>query len=29
MKLLMSICTSFGQKVQANRDSLRSLVSRS
>jgi CRP-like cAMP-binding protein len=29
MKLLMNICTAFGQKVQANRDSLRSLVSRS
>jgi CRP-like cAMP-binding protein len=28
MKLLMSICTAFGQKVQANRDSLRSLVTR-
>jgi CRP/FNR family transcriptional regulator, cyclic AMP receptor protein len=28
MKLLMNICTAFGQKVQANRDSLRSLVSR-
>lgn len=28
MKLLMSICTTFGQKVQANRDALRSLVSR-
>lgn len=28
MKLLMSICTAFGMKVQANRDALRSLVSR-
>jgi CRP/FNR family transcriptional regulator, cyclic AMP receptor protein len=28
MKLLMNICTSFGSKVQANRDALRTLVSR-
>jgi CRP-like cAMP-binding protein len=28
MKLLMNICTSFGIKVQANREALRSLVSR-
>ncbi|MFZ5442577.1 MAG: cyclic nucleotide-binding domain-containing protein [Myxococcota bacterium] len=29
MKLLMAICTQFGAKVAANRDALRSLVSRS
>lgn len=29
MKLLMNICTSFGNKVQANREALRSLVARS
>ncbi len=28
MKLLMSICMTFGQKVQANRDALRTLVAR-
>lgn len=28
MKLLMSICTSFGGKVQANRDALRTLIAR-
>ncbi len=28
MKLLMAICITFGQKVQANRDSLRTLVAR-
>ncbi|MFO0600113.1 MAG: cyclic nucleotide-binding domain-containing protein [Myxococcaceae bacterium] len=28
MKLLMAICTHFGQKVAANRDALRSLVTR-
>jgi CRP/FNR family transcriptional regulator, cyclic AMP receptor protein len=28
MKLLMNICTTFGLKVQANRDALRSLVAR-
>jgi CRP-like cAMP-binding protein len=28
MKLLMAICTTFGHKVQANRDALKTLVSR-
>jgi CRP/FNR family cyclic AMP-dependent transcriptional regulator len=28
MKLLMAICTTFGQKVQANREALRTLVAR-
>lgn len=28
MKLLMAVCTQFGQKVSANKDALRSLISR-
>ena len=28
MKLMMAICTTFGQKVQANRDALKTLVAR-